>query len=88
MSWEPPLDYVVGFTKAGTRFRGLSEQLPRIVKAMEEDDVICIIDIDDEEVFLRGSDIDILYVSTLQGRDRMGEFTKMLEDEGDPEWKD
>ncbi|KKM21674.1 hypothetical protein LCGC14_1633040 [marine sediment metagenome] len=86
MSWEPPTSYVTGYTKTGTRFQGRLEQLPTLVKAMEKEGVICVIDVDNEEVFLRGTDIDILYVSTLEGRNRMGEFSKMLDDEEPKEW--
>jgi len=86
MSWEPPTSYVTGYTKRGNAFQGRLEQLPMIVKAMEKEGVICVIDVDNEEVFLRGTDIDILYVSTPEGRNRIGEFSKMLDDEEPKEW--
>ena len=82
-----PTRYIVGRTKADHAFRALEEYKDELIKGMNSDSVIAFRDVDQEFVYLRGSDIDILYISSLEGREKLDRFIKMLDDEEDPDWK-
>lgn len=69
-------------------FRARIEERDRLIAAMDSgsDQTTFFTDVDGEYVYVRGKDIEVAFVSSIEGRKLMIEFVAMLDDEEEPTW--